>query len=144
MEEALQQFAERLAGVESALMQDGTARLSAEAGLQSLRVQVTQTSVPQTVDHDALAASLAQAVVAAQTASRTEPLDSRAFSKPDKFRSERSRGHDWAAVLQSYISHTDVTGERKDHRATHVAVINPDSMAWSKSSHIMLTLLTSS
>ena len=85
VEDALQRLADRLAAVENALMQERTARLSAEADLQSLRAQVTPTSVPPTVDHNALADSVARAVVAAQSASRTEPLDSRAFSKLDKF-----------------------------------------------------------
>ena len=107
MDEALQQLAERLAGVENALMLEKTARLNAESDLQSLRAQMTPTGVPPTVDHTALAASVAWAVVAAQKASRTEPLHSRAFSKLDKFRSERSRSHDWAAVLQSYISNAN-------------------------------------
>ena len=77
MDDALQELAERLAGVEKALTQERTARLNAEADLQSLRAQVTQTGVSPTVDHTASAASLARAVVA----SRTEPWDSRAFSK---------------------------------------------------------------
>ena len=76
MEGALQELADRLAGVEIALLQERTARLNAESDLQSLRVQITPTGVPQTVDHTALAASVAQAVVAARTASRTEPFDS--------------------------------------------------------------------
>ena len=63
--------------------------------LQSLRAKVTPTGVSPTVDHTALAASVARAVLAAQTASRTERLDSRAFSMFDKFRSERTRWHDW-------------------------------------------------
>ena len=99
MEDALQELAERQAGVEKALTQERTARLNAEADLQSLRAQVTQTGVSPTVDHTASAASVATAVVA----SRTEPWDSRAFSK--------SVGadcrHDWAAVLQSHISNAN-------------------------------------
>ena len=83
-----------LAGVENALMQERTARLGAEADLQSLRAQVTPTVVPPTVDRNALADSVARAVVAAQSASRAEPLNSRAFSKLDKFWSERTRWHD--------------------------------------------------
>ena len=62
---------------------------------RSLRAKVTPTGVSPTVDHTALAASVARAVLAAQTASRTERLDSRAFSMFDKFRSERTRWHDW-------------------------------------------------
>ena len=91
MEDALQQLAERLTGVENALMQERTAKLNAEADLQSLHAQVTPTGVPPTVDNTAVADSVARSVVATQTASRTEPLDSRAFSKLDKFRSERTR-----------------------------------------------------
>ena len=132
MEDALQRLADRLAGGENALMQERTARPNAEADLQSLRAQVTPTSVPPAVGHNALADSVARAVFAAQSASRTEPLDSRAFSKLDKFRWERSRWHDWAAVLQSHIS-TAVT--------PNVAVINPDSVARGKSLHFMLTTL---
>ena len=59
-------------------MQERTARLNAEADLQSLRAQVTPTGVPPTVDHAALAPSVARAVVAGQTASRTEPLNANA------------------------------------------------------------------
>ena len=55
-------------------MEERTARLSAEADLQSLRAQVTLKSVLPTVNHDALADSAARAVVAARSASRTEPL----------------------------------------------------------------------
>ena len=40
MDDALEQLAERLAGVENALMQERTARLYAEADLQSLRAKV--------------------------------------------------------------------------------------------------------
>ena len=76
MEEALQELADRLAGVEIALLQERTARMNAESDLQSLRAQMTPMGVPQTVDHTALAASVAQAVVAARTASRTAPFDS--------------------------------------------------------------------
>ena len=82
MEDALQRVADRLAAVANALMQERTARLSAEADLQSLRAQVTPMGVPPTVDHNALADSVARAVV--QSASRTELRDSRAFSKLDK------------------------------------------------------------
>ena len=60
MEDALHRLADRLAGVENALMQERTARLSAEADLQLLRAQVTPTSVPPTVDHTALADSVAR------------------------------------------------------------------------------------
>ena len=115
MEDALQRLADRLARVVNALMQGRTARLSAEADVQSLRAQVTLTSVPPTVDHTALADSVARAAIAAQSASLTEPLDCRGFSKLDKFRSERTRWHDWGTVLQSYISnatadmHTEMT-----------------------------------
>ena len=104
MEDASKQLAGRLAAVEHALMQERTARLNADADLQSSRAQVTPAGVPPTVDRAALADSVARAVVAAQSASRTEPLDSRAFSKLDKFRSERTRWHGWAAKLQGYIS----------------------------------------
>ena len=103
MEDALQQLAERLAGVDTARMHERTARLNAEADLQSLRARVVPTGVPPTVDHTALPASVGRAFVAAQTASRTEPLDSSAFSKLDKFRSGRTRWHDCTAVLQSFI-----------------------------------------
>ena len=61
-----QWIGERLA-VDTALMQERTARLSAEADLWSLRVQVTPTSVPPTVDHNALADSVTRAVVAAHS-----------------------------------------------------------------------------
>ena len=129
-------------------MQERTARLSAEADLQSLRAQVTPTVVPPIVDRNALADSVARAVVAAQSASRAEPLVSRAFSKLDKFWSERTRWHDWAAVLQSYISnanadmHTEMTAvEGKTAVTPTVAVINPDSVARSRSLHFMLTTL---
>ena len=44
-------------------MQERTARLSAEADHQSLRAQVTPTSVPPTVDHAALESSVARSVV---------------------------------------------------------------------------------
>ena len=135
-------------GVENALMQERTARLSAEADLQSLRAQVTQTSVPPAADQNGLADSVARAVVAAQSASRTEPLDSRAFSKMDKFRSGRPRWHDWAAVLQSFISnanadtHTQMTAVEGRTAATpNVAVIDLDSVARSKSLHFMLAIL---
>ena len=86
--------------------------------------------------------------VVAQSASRTEPLDSRAFSMLDTFLSERTRWHDWAAVLKSYISnanadmHTGMTAvEGKTAATPNVAVINPDSAARSKSLHFMLTML---
>ena len=59
---ALQQLAERVAGVGNALRQERTARLKAEADLQSLRAQVTPTGVPPTVDRTAWAASVARAV----------------------------------------------------------------------------------
>ena len=125
-----------------------TARLSAEADLLSLRARVAPTSVPPTVDHNTLADSVARAFVAAQSASRTEPLESRAFSKLDMFPSERIRWHDWAAVLQSNISnanadmHTEMTAvEGKTAVTPNVAVINPDSVARSKSFHFMLTML---
>ena len=149
MEDALQlqRLADRLAGVENALMQERTATLSAEAD-QSSRAQVTPTSVPPTVDQNALADSVARAVVAAPSVSRTVPLDSRAFWKLDKFWSERTRWHDWAAVLQSYISnanadmHTERTAvEEKTAVTPSVAVINPDSVAKSRSLHYMLTML---
>ena len=129
-------------------MQERTARLSAEADLQSLRAQVTPTVVPPTVDQNAVADSVARAVVAAQSASRAEPLDSRAFSKLDKFWSERTRWHDCAAALQSYISnanadmHTEMTAvEGKTAVTPNVAVINLDSVARSKSVHLMLAML---
>ena len=148
MEDALQRLADRLAGVENALMQERTAKLSAEADLQSLRAHVTPTSVPPTVDHNALADSVARTVVAAQSASRTEPLDSSAFSKLDTFWSERTGWHDWAAVPQSYTSnahadmHTAMTAvEGMTVVTPNVAVINPDSVARNKSSHFMLTML---
>ena len=125
-----------------------TARLNAEADLRSSRAQLTPTGVAPTVDHTALADSVARVVVAAQTASRTELLDSRAFSKFDKFRSERTRCHDWAAVLQSYVSnanadkHTEMTPvEGKTAVTPNVAVINPASVTRSKSLHFMLTML---
>ena len=76
IEEGLQELADRLAGVEIALLQERTARMNAESDLQSLRAQMTPMGVPSTVDHTALAASVAQAVVAARIASRTEPFDS--------------------------------------------------------------------
>ena len=148
VEDALQRLADRLAGVENVLMQEGTARLSAEADFQSLRAQVTPTGVPPTVDHNALADSVARAVVAAQSASRTEPLDSRAFSKFDKFLSERTRWHGWAALQQSYMSnanadmHTEMTAvEGKTAVTPSFAVINPASVARSKALDFMLTML---
>ena len=61
MEDALQRLADRLAGVENALMQERTARLRAEADLRSLRALLTPTSVPPTVDRNALADSAARA-----------------------------------------------------------------------------------
>ena len=128
-------------------MQERTARLGAEADLQSLRAQVTPTVVPPIVDRNAPADSVARAVVAAQSAPRAEPLDSRAFSKLDKFWSERTRWHDWAAALQSYMSnanadmHTEMTAvEGKTAVTPNVAMINPDSVARSKSLHFMLTI----
>ena len=76
---------------------------------------------------------MAQAAVAAQTASRTEPCDIRAFSKLDLFRSERPRWHAWAAVLQIYISnanadmHTEMLQvEGETTVSLRVAVINPE------------------
>ena len=117
-------------------MQEWAARLNAEADLQSLRAQMTASCVPPTVD--ALAASVARAVVTAQTASRTEPLDSRAFTMLDKFRSERTCWRDRAAVLQSYISNANadmhaemLQVEGKTAATPNVAVINPDSVATS-------------
>ena len=102
-----------------------TARLNAEADLRSSHAQSTPTGVAPTVNHTASADSVA-CVVAAQTASRTELLDSRAFSKFDKFRSEPTRCHDCAAVLQSYVSntnadiaHRDDCGRGKDCSDTH-------------------------
>ena len=85
-----------------------------------------------TVDHTALADSVARAVVA----SRTEPLDSRAFSKLDMFRSERTRGHDWAAVLQRYISNANA-----DMHTEMTAVEGKTAVTPSKSLHFMLTML---
>ena len=79
MEDALKELADRLAGGQNALVQARTARLNSEADLQSLLAQVTPQGVPPTVDHNASADSVARAVVAAQTALRTEPLDSCAF-----------------------------------------------------------------
>ena len=70
------------------------------------------------------------------------------FSKLDKFRSERTRWHDWADVLQSYISfanadmHTEMTAvEGKTAVTPNVTVINPDSVAVSMYLHLMLTML---
>ena len=94
MEDVFQRLADRLAGVEKALMQETIERLSGEADFQSLRAQVTPTSAPPIVGHNALADSVARVVVAAQTPSRTQLLDSRTFWKLDKFRSERIRWHD--------------------------------------------------
>ena len=98
----------------------------------------------------ALAASVAQAVVAAQVASRPDTLVSRAFSKLDKFRSEQARWLDCAAVLQSYISnanagtHTEMLQvEGKTAVSPDVAVINLDSVSRSKSPHFMLTTTSS-
>ena len=95
---------------------------------------MTATGVPPIVDQTALAASVARAVVAAQTASRTEPLDSRAFSKLDKFRLERTRWHEWAAMLQGYISNANadmctemLQVEGKTAVTPNVAVIMSDS-----------------
>ena len=72
----------------------------------------------------------------------------RVFSKLDKFGSERNRWHDCAAVPQSFISnanadmHTEMTAvEEKTAVTPSVAVINPDSVAKSKSLHYMLTML---
>ena len=148
VEDALQRLADRLAGVENVLMQERTARLSAEADFQSLRAQVTPMGVPPTVDHNALADSVARAVVAAQSASRTEPLDSRAFSKFDKFLSERTRWHGWAALQQSYMSnanadmYTEMTAvEGKTAVTLSFAVINPAPVARSKALDFMLTML---
>ena len=147
MEEALQQLAERLTG-ESALLQERTARLNAEYDLQSLRARMTPVGVLPTVDHTALAASAAQAVVAAQAASRPEPIDSRAHSKHDKFRSERARWHDWAVVLQRFMSNANVDihaemlqVEEQTAVSPNVPVINPDLVGRSKSVQFMLTVL---
>ena len=70
------------------------------------------------------------------------------FSKLDKFWSERTRWHDWAAVIQSYISfanadmHTEMTAvEGKTAVTPNVTVINPDSVAVSMYLHLMLTML---
>ena len=99
MEDALKHLADRLIGTETVLMPETTARLNAEADI----------CVPPTVDHTALADSVA-------CASRRELVDSRAFSKLDKFRSERTRWHDWTAVLQSYFR--DECGRGKDRSDT--------------------------
>ena len=142
----MQQLADRLAGIVNALQQERAARLGAEAELQTLRAQMT--GAPPPADHTALAASVAQAIVAAQAAARPGPLDSRAFSKLDKFRSERARWHDWAAVLQSYIAnanvdmHTEMLQVEGQTTATpNVAVPDRDTVARSTSLHFMLTML---
>ena len=141
MEDVLQRFADRLAGVENVLIQERTARLSTEADFQSFRAQVTPTRVPLIVDDNALEDSVLRVVVAAQSASRTEPLDSRDFSKLDKFRSERTRWNDWAAVLHRYHAYRDGCGRVKDCSDTHCAMIDLDSVARSQSLHFMLTML---
>ena len=102
-------------------MQERTARLSAEADISSLRAQVTPTSVTPAVCSG-------------------RPC----FSKLDKFRSERTRWHDWAAVLQSCISnanagmHTEMTAVEGKTAVTPCCC---DSVARSKSLHFMLTML---
>ena len=75
-------------------------------------------------------------------------LDSRAFSKLDKFWSERTRWHDWAAVLQSDMSNVNagmhiemLQVEGTTAVTPNVAVINFDSVARSKSLHSMPTML---
>ena len=66
----------------------------------------------------------------------------------EKFRSERTRWHDRAGVLQSCTSnanadmHTEMTAvEGKTAVTPNVAVISPDPVARSRSLHFMLTML---
>ena len=71
MDDALQRLGDRLAGVENALMQERTARLGVEADLQSLRAQMTPTSVEPTVDHNALADSVERCCGTVSVTNRT-------------------------------------------------------------------------
>ena len=68
--------------------------------------------------------------------------DSRAFSKLDKFQSERARWHDWAAALQSYISNVNADKHKEMTAFEGKTAVTPNvSVARCKSLHFMLTML---
>ena len=137
MEEALQQVAERLAVMKTAPLQEAERRIRSPVAACSDDAD----GCPTDCRPHRFGASVALAVVAAHTASRTEPLDSRAFSKLDKFQSERSRWHDYISNANADM-HTEMSQvEGKTTVSPNVAVINLDSVARSESLHIMLTML---
>ena len=155
-EYALQRLADRLAGVENALMK----RLSAEADLQSSRAQVTPTSgcPPDCRPYSSGRLSGACCLLLRHSQRHEHNLWTVVLSRSwtTSSRSERA-GTTWAAVLQNYISnanadmHTEMTAVERKTAVTHnVAVINPDSVARSKSLHFSsrcwwkVLLLTSS
>ena len=91
-------------------MQEKTATVNTEVGLQSLRVQVTPTESHRLLtNHASFADSVALAVIAALTASGTEVLESNAFS---------TFGQDLVGLTSLVRLGCGGTGGRKDCRDT--------------------------
>ena len=153
----------RLNNLEVTVPQERAARTVAEQQLASLRAHVDQRAADAQAAYQAagsnasLASSVAQAVLAAQAASTpighsgnssAGVIDSRAFAKLDKFRTDRARWHDWSAVLQSYVANAN---EELHQEMLQVEGV-PDSVGnafttdqtlvtRSKALHLMLTMI---
>ena len=97
-EQQLAAVVARLQQMELERLADRTARQQAEQSLSQLQAQVA--GMPTTTTMDAFATKIAEAV---SKSKESDPLNSRAVVKLEKFRSDKCKWKDWHTVVVSHI-----------------------------------------